>query len=358
MKDKQGKNAKKYIQTFRLSLLFALMVFATMLLTITILFGIMLVMMHLGLMNFDKADKLPLFLFALASLIVGTVMALLISRKPLKPLNEIMDATDRIANGDYSVRVKPSGMEQFRELGEKFNHMAEEIGSIEMLKVDFVNNFSHEFKTPIVSIRGFAKALKWDDLTNEERNEYLDIIISESERLADLSSNVLFLSKIEKQTILTNKSEVNISEQIRLVIALLYEKWSAKSLEIIFNNSDEKHLLCNEELLKQVWINLIDNAIKFSPDGKKIEIHISESTDEMTVSILDEGGGISEESQRHIFDKFYQGDLSHTTAGNGLGLAIVKRIVELHGGKINVCSYQNGSAFIITLPNISGGIIK
>lgn len=357
MKDKQGKTAKKYIQTFRLSLLFALMVFATMLLTITILFGIMLVMMHLGIMNFDKADKLPLFLFALASLIVGTVMALLISRKPLKPLNEIMDATDKIASGDYSVRVKPNGMEQFRELGEKFNHMAEEIGSIEMLRVDFVNNFSHEFKTPIVSIRGFAKALKWDELTDEERNEYLDIIISESERLADLSSNVLFLSKIEKQTILTNKSTVNISEQIRLVIALLYEKWSAKSLEIIFE-SDEKHLVCNEELLRQVWINLLDNAIKFSPNGKKIEIHISESSDEMTVSILDEGGGMSEEARRHIFDKFYQGDLSRTTAGNGLGLAIVKRIVELHGGSIAVSSYQNGSAFITTLPNISGGIYQ
>lgn len=349
MTDKRRKSAKKYAQTFRLSLLFALMVFTIMFLTISILFVIMFVMRQLGLMDFDKIDKLPLFLFAVASLIIGTAMALIISRKPLKPLNEIMDATDKIANGDYSVRVKPNGTEQFRELGEKFNHMAEEIGSVEMLRTDFVNNFSHEFKTPIVSIRGFARALKWEDLTDGERNEYLDIIISESERLADLSNNVLYLSKIEKQTILTDKNTVNVSEQIRLVIALLYEKWSDKHIDIVFD-SDEKYLSCNEELLKQVWINLLDNAIKFSPNGGKIEIRIAESTDEVTVSIVDEGGGMSDETRRHIFDRFYQGDLSHTTTGNGLGLAIVKRIVELHSGNISVRSTEKGSAFMITLP--------
>lgn len=348
MADKRKVKNKKYAQTFRLSLLFALMVFITMFLTITILFGIIFVMMHFGLMDFDKIDRLPLFLFALASLIVGTVMAMVISRKPLNPLNEIMNATDKIADGDYSVRVEPKGMEQFRELGEKFNHMAEEIGSVEMLRSDFVGNFSHEFKTPIVSIRGFAKALKWDDLTEEERSEYLDIIISESERLADLSNNVLYLSKIEKQTILTDKKTVNVSEQIRLVIALLYEKWSDKHIDIVFD-SDEKYLSCNEELLKQVWINLLDNAIKFSPNGGKIEIRIAESGDEMTVSIVDEGGGMSEETRRHIFDKFYQGDLSHTTTGNGLGLAIVKRIIELHEGDVAVHSSDTGSTFIVKL---------
>lgn len=348
MNSNRKEKVKKYSQAFRLSLLFAIMMFVTMFITMSILFGIMFVLMRLGLMDMDKADRLPLFLFAVASLIVGTVMSLIISRKPLKPLKEIMDATDKIADGDYSVRVEPKGMEQFRELGEKFNHMAEEIGSVEMLRSDFVGNFSHEFKTPIVSIRGFAKALKWDDLTEEERNEYLDIIISESERLADLSNNVLYLSKIEKQTILTDKKTVNVSEQIRLVIALLYEKWSDKHIDIVFD-SDEKHLACNEELLKQVWINLLDNAIKFSPDGGKIEIRIAESADEMTVSVVDEGGGMSEETRRHIFDKFYQGDLSHTTTGNGLGLAIVKRIVELHEGEVAVYSSDTGSTFIVKL---------
>lgn len=319
-----------------------------MIATVSIIFFIMFVMTKFGLIAFDKIDRLPFFLFSVACIAVGTIIAMIISRKPLKPLKDVMDAADKIADGDYSARVIPCGMEKFRELGEKFNHMAEEIGSVEMLRNDFIGNFSHEFKTPIVSIRGFAKALKWEELSKEERDEYLDIIISEAERLADLSNNVLYLSRIEKQTILTDKRTVNVSEQIRLTIALLYEKCSERAIDIAFE-SDEKYIECNEELLKQVWINLLDNAVKFSPNGGRIDIKISEDDEALTVSFEDEGGGMSEETRRHIFDKFYQGDLSHTTSGNGLGLAIVKRIVELHSGRISVEPTEKGSAFIVRL---------
>ncbi len=174
--------------------------------------------------------------------------------------------------------------------------MAEELGSVEMLRADFINNFSHEFKTPIVSLRGYARELKWDDLTPEEREEYLDIIISESERLVSLSTNVLYLSKIEKQDILSNRKRFNLSEQIRLVFALLDQKFTGKNLEPEF---DGKEVWCegNEEMLKQVWINLLDNAIKFSPPGAKIEVYVRSDSSKITVKIRDFGIGMSPEQK-------------------------------------------------------------
>lgn len=339
---------KSYFKKFRLTLLFALVVFIIMLFTMILLFLTIHLMIHFGIVPNEKVDKLPLFLFSIVSLGIGTVLSIIFSTKPLKPIREIMAATDRIADGDYSVRLSLKGPEEFRTLSDKFNHMAEELGSVEMLRTDFVGNFSHEFKTPIVSIRGFAKALKWDDLTKEERTEYLDIIINEAERLSELSLNVLYLSKIENQTIITNKRCYNISEQIRRVVALLDHKFSEKQLEVLFD-SDEFMITANEEMMKQVWINLLDNGIKFSPIGGKIAIYINPQNDNLSVKISNQGEEIPPEMREHIFDKFYQGDSSHSTNGNGLGLAIVKKIIDLHNGRIIVHSSKNGSTFELLL---------
>lgn len=180
----------------------------------------------------------------------------------------------------------------------------------------------------------------------------MGIIIDESERLADLSNNVLYLSKLENQTILTDRKKINVSEQIRLVIALLYEKWSAKNLTVVFD-SDEKYMSCNEEMLKQIWINLLDNAIKFSPVDGKIEIRLADGAKNITVTVADEGMGMSEETRKHIFDKFYQGDLSHSTAGNGLGLTIAQKIVHLHDGTISAASSESsGTILKVELPKL------
>lgn len=339
------------LKYFRLSLLFAFVVFLILFFTMGLAFIGFELLSHFGVLSGTEFKRIPLMAFCLASVVIGTILAAAFSRKPLRPMREMMNATDRIADGDYSVRLDIRGPEDFRTLSEKFNHMAEELGSVELLRTDFINNFSHEFKTPIVSIRGFAKALKWDDLSPEERESYLDIIISESERLSELSANVLYLSKIEKQTILTEKRSFNLSEQIRLVVALLDRKLSEKSLKIIFD-SKEYQVTGNEEMMKQVWINLLDNAIKFSPSGACIEISIRDTEDGLlSVSLTDHGSGISQEAQNHIFDKFYQADASHATQGNGLGLAIVKKIVDLHGGRISVHSSSQGSTFEVLLPN-------
>jgi len=263
----------------------------------------------------------------------------------------VCKAADKIADGDYSVRIKLNGPSEFAQLDDSFNHMAAELGSVEMLRSDFVNNFSHEFKTPIVSVRGFAKMLKRDDLTGEERDEYIDTIITESERLAELSTNVLNLSKVEQQTILTDKNCFNVIEQIRLVIAMLSEKWQKK--ELIFDfDCGEIYLLGNEEMLKQVWINLIDNAIKFSPVGGVIAIKPQRTAKFVSIAVSNEGNALTEEQAVHIFDKFYQADKSHSTGGYGIGLAIVKRIVQLHGGNIAVeTNDKSRITFRVEIPN-------
>lgn len=341
---------KKIAKKIALPLLFAASVFFIMLFSMILIFAIIFLLSNFGLIKNFEHSRFPLFLFSVVSIIVGTLMAALLSRLPLRPLREIMDASDKIADGDYSVRLDLKGPEEFQNLSRKFNHMAEELGSVEMLRTDFVNNFSHEFKTPIVSIRGFAKMLKWEDITSEERNEYLDIIINESERLAELSTNVLNLSKLEQQTILTGQKRFNVSEQIRLVIAMMESKWSQKQINISFD-CGEIYIHGNSEMLKQVWINLLDNAIKFSPNNSKVKIEIQQTENQILVFFSNQGIPVSDEDAAHIFDKFYQADTSHAEKGNGLGLTIAKKIIELHKGKISLnCIHNEFITFEISLP--------
>lgn len=228
--------------------------------------------------------------------------------------------------------------------------MAEELGGIEVLRTDFINNFSHEFKTPIISIKGFAEILKDDDLSKEEKNEYLDIIIEESKRLSSLATNVLNLSKIETQVILNDIQRFNIGEQIRQSILLLDSKFQAKNI-LLDINIEDCYINGNKEMLNQVWVNLLENAIKFNRENGIVSVNIKKKEENIFIHISDTGLGIAKESIPKIFDKFYQVDTSHSTNGNGLGLAIVKKIVELHNGTIKCDSIvSKGSKFTIMLP--------
>ena len=333
----------------RLTLTFSFVVFVIILLTMALIYLGANLLARVGVLEPARFQRFPLFAFCLISIAVGTLVSALVSRTPLKPIRELMAAADRIADGDYTARIDLKGTEEFRALGRKFNHMAQELESVELLRSDFVSNFSHEFKTPISSIRGFARALKWEGLTPQEREEYLDIIISESERLSALSSNVLYLSKLEKQTILTDRQRFDLSEQLRRVIALLDGRFAEKRLDVLFD-SPEYFVSGNAEMLQQVWINLLDNAIKFSPDGGQIRVSVGQDGDQIRVRVSNQGESIPPDVQAHIFDKFYQGDTSHATAGNGLGLSIVRRITELHGGKVTVCSSRGVTTFEAALP--------
>lgn len=339
------------LRKWQLSLLLTGAIFIVMLLSLFIVLSVFIILIKAEIFPFELIGPgMFLINFSAVSLIVGIVLAYVLSRFSIRPIRHLIDAADRIASGDYSVRVHLGGPDEVVHLGNSFNHMAEELGSVEMLRSDFVNNFSHEFKTPIVSIRGFSRMLQYDDLSPEERTEYQQIIIDESERLTELATSVLALSRIEQQTILTGQKELNITEQIRMVIAMMDSKWHDKVLHFDFD-CPEFVLTGNPELLQQVWINLIDNAIKFSPDEVQIRIDIHHRDHGIEVEITDHGIGMDEETCAHIFEKFYQADSSHATKGNGLGLSTTKRIVELHGGSLSVFSKAHqGTRFVVRLP--------
>ena len=236
------------------------------------------------------------------------------------------------------------------KLVDNFNKMVKDLGSIECLQKEFIDNVSHEIKTPISSIQGFAELLKDDNLTKEEREEYTNIIIEESNRLLNLSTNMLKLSKLQNQNKIVKKDQVDIAEQIRKAITLLEPKWSKK--EITFNVSlQEKYFFGDEELIFQVWVNLIENAIKYSNENSKIDVTMSSNAKDIRVQIRDYGRGMNKENTKKIFSRFYQIDKSHSQEGNGLGLAIVKRIIELSNGKIEVDSEENvGTIITVILP--------
>ncbi|MBO5269787.1 MAG: HAMP domain-containing histidine kinase, partial [Clostridia bacterium] len=215
---------------------------------------------------------------------------------------------------------------------------------------DFINNFSHEFKTPIVSIRGFAHQLRYEDLPPEKREEYLEIICKESDRLAHMASRILLLSKYENLSIVTEKTSYDLDEQIRHCILLLEKQWDEKELELDIE-LDTVRCYSNEEMLSQLWVNLLGNAVKFTPHGGTVGVSLRQEGEMAIVKVTDTGDGIPDDVRAHIFDKFYQGDTSHKSEGNGIGLTLVHRIVELCNGTIEVEStVGEGSTFTVRLP--------
>lgn len=346
-------NNKKLLifKKFKLTQLFSFSIFIIMLLTAVITFLGIQLLMHFKMLDIHY-PFLPILLFDAISILTGTYAASFISRRLLKPLHAMIAATEKITEGDYSTRLdfEHISIQEFEQLGEKFNRMAEELGSVEMLRNDFINDFSHEFNTPINSIQGFATLLKQKNLTEEEQNDYLDRIISGSDRLSTLAANVLNLSKIEQQTILTHKEKINVTEQIRRIIAMLSIRWEKKEIDFDFDCS-EHFLTGNEEFLDHLWLNLLDNAIKYSPQKSSIIVNISEIGNNIRVIITDHGKGIAEDALPHIFDKFYRSKSSRAVPGTGLGLTIAHKVIVLHRGTIQVNSSSgNGTAFTITLP--------
>ena len=294
-----------------------------------------------------------MWLTVLVSLVIGSTAAFLTTKYSMDPVGRLVTHINRLASGDYRTRLDDkdflAGTPAFQPVTESFNKLAEELQNTEMLRSDFINNFSHEFKTPIVSIAGFTKLLKRGNLTEEQQREYLDIIEEESLRLSAMATNVLNMTKIENQTILTDTTSFNVSEQIRSAILLLDEKWDRKHIELSADFS-EYTITGNEEMMKQVWINLLDNAVKFTPDFGSVRVNLEATDGWLTVCVANTGSTIPPEKLTKIWNKFYQADESHASAGNGIGLAIVKKVTELHGGKVGVTSENELTVFTVMLP--------
>ena len=347
----KGKRKGKLALALLISGIVFIAIMVVMLLTIGVVYGLA----QLGVIGSPDGQGSPEFLrfFIYASLVIGFLLAFLTGKITLRPIKRLVNQLDRLANGDFKARLhfgRPIGAHPtFKQVENSFNRAAQELEHTEMLRSDFINNFSHEFKTPIVSIAGFAKLLRRGNLTEKQKEEYLEVIEEESLRLSAMANNVLSLTRVESQTILTNVTRFNLSEQIRGAALLLAEKWTPKniSMEMQFG---EYLISANDELLKQVWINLLDNAIKFSKPNGTVSVEISEEGAWITVSVANQGKDIPKDRITHIFNKFYQADESHFSEGNGIGLAVVKKVCELHNGRVFAKSEDGTTTFTVLLP--------
>lgn len=290
----------------------------------------------------------------LISILSGAAIAVGLSKIFVSPMMKLGDAMRKVAGGDFSVRLDCSSrIRDVREVYGSFNTMVKELGNTETLQTDFVSNVSHEFKTPINAIEGYASLLQDSQLTDEQKNAYIDKIIFNTRRLSDLVGNILLLSKVNNQTISLKDSTFRLDEQVRQSILALESKWEKKEIEFDID-LDEIEYTGYENLLSHVWLNLIDNAVKFSPQNGQIRIRLKQLAGSVTFSIWDNGLSIPEADIGRIFNKFYQGDNSHASEGNGLGLALVRKIVAAAHGTINVTSSEDaGTEFVVALPNSS-----
>lgn len=287
----------------------------------------------------------------LVSGITVALMSYFIGRRVLTPLVKLSSASKEVARGNFDVTVSDSSkMEEVQSTFRNFNAMVRELRSISTLSSDFIANVSHEFKTPLSVIEGYAMLLQDDRLTAQEREDYLNKILVNTRRLNTLVGNILMLSKMETKPLPEQYTRFRLDEQLRQVVAQLEPQWSAKGISFRVR-LDEVELLGWEQVLPYVWSNLISNAIKFSPSGSVIALTLLEQRECAVVTVSDRGCGMEPDVQERIFEKFYQGDTSHKAEGNGLGLALVRQIVELSQGVVEVESQPGkGSTFRVILP--------
>lgn len=307
--------------------------------------------------TFLMLPRSSMSMIALLSLLLAVVISVAIERTIVKPMRSMTWHMGELAKGDFSIRMPPNErieINEAKQFTKSFNKAAEELSGIEIMRANFISDFSHEFRTPIASISGFAQLLRDQNLSEEEREEYLDIIIDESKRLSNLSEDILNLSRMESSSILTNVGTVDVAEGLRRSIAIVEPNADEKNITIDVD-IDEAELIGNADYLSQLWTNILQNAVKFTPENGRIDVSLKSAQDAknrtVTCTISDNGCGMDETTRAHLFERFYQGDTSHAQEGNGLGLALCKRIVDLHGGTIRVKSaLDKGSTFIVTLP--------
>ncbi len=339
---------------FRTAMLFSLILF--ILLTLMSLLNSALTMLMYRLGFLDEGTS-PFFVLvpAVISIIAGVTGFSIIGKRPVRAIEEISRATKSVAEGDFSVQLKQTlPLEEFEEMTNNFNTMTRQLASTEMLRNDFIANVSHEFKTPLAAIEGYAMLLQRKGLSEEKREEYVARILYGTKRLSALTGNILLLSRLENQETGLERERFCLDEQLREVILLFEEQWTQKKLELDIE-LDVADYNGNRELLAQVWQNILSNAIKFAPECGRVGVYLTSNADGIVVTVSDNGPGMDEQAAKRVFEKFYRADTSRAYGGNGLGLTLAKRIVELHGGTIAVRTAPNkGATFTVKLPVISG----
>ena len=347
----QARPAKKWKKCpKRLSVMFSLLTFLT--LTLTILFSTLLtfLLIRTGILV-QRNRGIVFFVIAVVSIFVGTIISNYAGRHPLTAIMAMSSATQEVAKGNFDVVLDENiRIKELRDMAHNFNLMAKELAGTEILRTDFVENVSHEFKTPLSAIEGYATLLQKKNLSEEKRQDYTKKILYNTRRLSTLTSNILLLSRLENQEIGIKKETFCLDEQLRESLLLLEDEWTEKDLELEID-LDAADYYGNKDLLAHVWQNILSNAIKFAPDCGIIRILLRRENGSLITSIADNGIGMSEEVKHRVFEKFYQGDFSRSSQGNGLGLALAKRIVDLHDGNITISSKEGkGSTFTVSLP--------
>ena len=349
---KEKNSQKKELSNTKINLIFISGIAVIQLLSIAIVALANYILVVAGVIkteDFQNNGWVPLMLLAISCVTLGIIGSALATKFIFKPYKTLMNSMIELSNGDYSTRVSFGKTNTLKAAEKSFNILAEELSRTEMLHSDFINNFSHEFKTPIASINGLLELLKRDDLPQEKRKEYISIIEEETKRLLDMSTKVLDLSKIENEKELKSARKYNLSEQIRSCIVLLEKKWEKKNLSLNLD-FDEYEIRANYEMLMQVWINILDNAIKFANRDSELLVEISKEIGYLIIEITNTGLPIKDEDKEKIFSKFFQAENNNTKEGNGIGLSIVKHIVTLHKGTIKAKSENSKTTFTVKLP--------
>ena len=301
--------------------------------------------------NVSTAAKLTFGNVVLITLLFGTIDYLRRKAMVDRPVKKITDATEKIMQGDFSVRIEPMhgvGVEGFNQIITAINAMAKELSGTETLRTDFIANVSHELKTPLAVMGNYATMLQRPGITEAEKNEYAKAISEAARKLAQLITNILKLNKLENQQIFPKTEEYDLGEQLCGCLLQFEDAWERKNLNIETDITQDVRIRSDGELLSLVWNNLISNAVKFTPEGGTIGVSLKTEGTKVVVTVRDTSCGMKPETGRHIFEKFYQGDTSHATQGNGLGLALVKRVVDILNGEIGVRSvYGQGSTFTV-----------
>lgn len=307
--------------------------------------------------NFNNLNEIIMRSIFLHSIGVILPMAIflgflnyLLTKLTHKYVTTLALAIEKVANGNFNIQLNTENAGPFTDVYENFNKMCRELNSIQTLRNDFINNFSHEFKTPLTSIKGFAELLQKSNISEEEKKQFLKIIIDETSRLVKMANDSILFTKLNTQSIIYNKKPFSLDEQIRQCAILLSPQWTSKNINL---NLNLEHVIFNgnKDLMKHVWINLIDNAIKYTPTGGRITINLNKSNNGIIFVISDTGEGIKKEIIQHIFEPYFQNKTENSINGLGLGLSVVKRIIELCNGEIQIDSSEElGTTFRIWLP--------
>lgn len=319
--------------------------------------------LHTGVLVLSNKLNLSNFFQTLMPILYWTVVAVgltLFTRWRIRktydiPMKQLAEATDKVAHGDFSIFVQPTHTFEKQDYLDvmimDFNKMVEELGSIETLKTDFVSNVSHEIKTPLAVIKNYTTMLKKGDLSPETREEYITAVIQATDKMATLVTNILRLNKLENQQIETKPEPYDLCRQL-CECALQYEGlWEQKQIAFDVDIEDRAMITADGSMLELVWNNLLSNALKFTEPGGTVTLRQCSDEHSITVYVSDTGCGMDKDTTHRIFDKFYQGDTSHSTEGNGLGLALAQRVVERLDGTLTVTSEPNrGSTFTVMLP--------